>query len=119
MQDGEATPKAGSRALPVVAEEDEEEEDDEEENEVSSEDDDEDDEDDDESSSEDEDEEDVDPEVLLARALRSAQAQSKPVVADAESMESGDKGQMDGEEEDVWVLDPEAKAREEKRKRER
>jgi len=120
-QDGEATPKAGSRVLPVVAEEDEEEEDDQEENEASSEDDDDDDdaEDDDESSSEDEDEEDIDPEVLLARALRSAQAQSKPVVADVESRESEDKGQTDGEEEDVWVLDPEAKAREEKRKRER
>ena len=134
----EATPRAGSRSLPVVVEEAEEEEeekgeadegsssgqDDDEEEENSSSDDDSDDESDDESEEEeeeDEDEEELDPELLLARALQSAQAKKSAVPASGIETTSvaEEKGQLDGEEEDVWVLDPEAKEREEKRKRER
>lgn len=127
----EATPRAGSRSLPVVVEEVEEEaeeaeeeadegsssgEDDDEEEGNSSSDDDSDDEED-----EDEDEEELDPELLLARALQSAQAKKSAVPAFGSETTPvvEEKGQLDGEEEDVWVLDPEAKEREEKRKRER
>ena len=132
----EATPRAGSRSLPVVveeAEEDEDDDDDEEEEEEGdsaiNEQDEEEDQEEEESSGdddsddedEDDDEEELDPELLLARALQSAQAKKSAVPASGSEtipvME--EKGQLDGEEEDVWVLDPEAKEREEKRKRER
>jgi hypothetical protein len=136
-QDGreeeEATPRAGSRSLPVVVEEaeEEEEEEDEEEDENSSSDEKDEEEDsssdedsDDESEEEedeDDDEEELDPELLLARALQSAQAKKSAVTASGSETTPvvEEKGQLDGEEEDVWVLDPEAKEREEKRKRER
>lgn len=127
----EATPRAGSRSLPVVVEEveEEEEEEEEEEDEGSSSDEEDDeeegnsssDDDSDDEEDEDEDEEELDPELLLARALQSAQAKKSAVPASGSETIPvvEEKGQLDGEEEDVWVLDPEAKEREEKRKRER
>lgn len=129
-EEEEATPRAGSRSLPVVVEEAEEEEEEEEEEDEGSSSDEEDDEEEGNSSSdddsddeedEDEDEEELDPELLLARALQSAQAKKSAVPAFGSETTPvvEEKGQLDGEEEDVWVLDPEAKEREEKRKRER
>ena len=135
VQDGEATP----RALEVVLEEDELEDEDEEENDddeaveivdsedndsaeekESSESEDESDSDDNDDSEDSEDSED-DPELFLTRALQSAQ-QSKSTPAGTRAGEA-DKKVIDKttneEDDDVWILDPEAKAREEKRRRER